>query len=137
MIAIRLWTFCDDQLEIRVNGRQVLIGGEKVSTVDLEVNRGDWILAKCVNTGGGYGFACVIKPRQGEGSIATTLDGDWRVYEPQRPEGWFDPKAMRNLQPVNTGNAIGAGMDVSKASGVPAQTIWGTGNTCYLCVQIR
>ncbi len=127
---------CDDDFIMCVNGKEVLKGNlyQGPSKAILEMAAGDIITVRAVNTGGGpRDFCCAM--RSEKGPIIVTGPA-WRRYLPLEANTWAEPGGIFETAQSLPGNNGSISEKVQQETGIKAQVIWGTEDTCYLTTQV-
>lgn len=100
----QIYACCDDKAEIYLNDKFLLnVGFEQVGSTIQALAIGDVLCVKATDTGGGYGFACLIKAQQGQ-TIRTNFI-EWKTYAPKDPAKWWELPAKPVLVNVQKGTS--------------------------------
>jgi hypothetical protein len=129
----------DDQSTLYLNGKPLLrANGSEGGWTDCELEIGDTILVKLINTGGPYGFGCLIKLDDGS-IIKTTLNSAWVAYTPKDEARWFDPLTIGPIDRITSGNSNFLPNPAAHVESFLSRSdeIWGKGDICYLMYVIQ
>jgi hypothetical protein len=120
-----LYANCDDKFTLCVNGKEALQGAfHEVHKTEISLRAGDVLTARCEDTGGAYGFACVIVFPRLKQAIVTNLRG-WKCYTPAVPAQWAAPGGVAKARAAGVGTAQNWRVDVCKAAGFSCLALWG------------
>lgn len=129
------FVWCDDDFILCINGKEVLQGNYNKGTIKatFDMAAGDIITVRAVNTGKSKGFCCVMRSEQGQMMVSGPA---WRRYLPLAENNWAEPGGILETAPPLLGDNRGMIGRLQKETGVKAEVIWGTEDTCYLMTQV-
>ncbi|HYG73395.1 MAG TPA: hypothetical protein VEK08_00075 [Planctomycetota bacterium] len=131
-----LYLIGDDNYQVYVNGRRACSGsGWEAQKYATPLGIGDVVTVRANNTGGGYGFAMVIKFKSGN---IITSTSSWKSYTPKSETDWFKLEGITEMKPVVLGTNQDWKKKVKALSEVDCDAIWNAGGseTVYLVLQI-
>ena len=140
-----LYTVCDNECEIAINGTKVIsISREaELGVKEVTISKGDLITAKCSDYGREFGFACVIAFKDKTIKPIVSDKRTWKAYIPKDKQDWSDIKGLKSRASASPGTNLSWKSKITQRTDVECESIWGevtkgkASPVCYLMYEVK
>ena len=131
-----LYANCDDDFELALNGKIILMGKSYSDTPDCRIalREGDVLAAHLHNNKGERGFSFLLVSPSDK-PILGSRQKDWLEYEPLSEKAWWYPGSDR-FKPCGAATKkyeFRRVAEAAKVSGNAYQGVWGTNDLAFIC----